>query len=217
MESIWTQTTHLPSFPALSSTQKAAICIIGGGMAGILTGHLLRQAGADVVILEANRIGSGQTGGTTAKLTAQHGLKYQQLLRDFGSETARQYARANLNAVEHLRRLIREQHIDCDFQNCSTFLYTTGDPSALHQEYDACRTLGMDVFLTACTELPFSAAALGLRNQARFHPLRLLASLAEDLPIFENTRVLRVEDHTVTTDQGCVTADKIIFTCHYPF
>jgi len=217
MESIWTKTTTLPSFPSLEGHHKAEICIIGGGMAGILTASLLRDADADVLLLEANRIGSGQTSGTTAKLTAQHGLKYGQIIRDFGRETARQYADANLAAVEHLRQLVQERHIDCDFRNCTSFLYSTRSPDALQAEYDACRTLGMDVFLTACTELPFSAAALGLKQQACFHPLRLLAALAQELPVFEHTRVLRAEDHTLITDRGSVTADKIIFTCHYPF
>ena len=217
MDSIWTKTVRLPSFPTLEGQQQADICIIGGGMAGILTGYLLRQAGADVLLLESNRIGSGQTAGTTAKLTAQHGLKYQQLLHDLEEKTARQYARANLDAVAQLRQLVQEAHIDCDFEDCTTFLYSTGPSAALQKEYEACRSLGMDVFLTATTELPFSAAALGLRNQARLHPLKLLAALAEGLPIREQSRVLRAEGHTVTTDRGSVTAKTIIFTCHYPF
>lgn len=217
MDSIWTQTTRLPSFPTLEGDRQTDICIIGGGMAGILTGFLLQQSGADILILEADRIGSGQTAGTTAKLTAQHGLKYYQLIHDFDRETAAQYARANLTAVERLRSLVGERHIDCDFQDCSTFLYAAGTPEALRPEYEACRSLGMEVFLTACTELPFSATALGLKNQARFHPLKLLGALAKDLPVFEHSRVLKVDGHTLRTDRGSVRAEKIIFTCHYPF
>jgi nitrite reductase/ring-hydroxylating ferredoxin subunit len=75
----------------------------------------------------------------------------------------------------------------------------------------------MDVFLTSDTELPFSAQALGLRHQAQFHPLKLLAALASDLTIFERSRVLDVHGHTLRTAHGVVTARKIIFTCHYPF
>lgn len=217
MESIWTKNTKLPSFPSLEENRKADICIVGGGMAGILTASLLRDSDADVLLLEANRIGSGQTSGTTAKLTAQHGLKYGPIIRNFDRDTAQRYADANLAAVEQLRQLVQERHIDCDFRNCSTFLYTTHSPDILQEEYNACRALGMEVFLTACTELPFSAAALGLKHQACFHPLRLLAALAQELSIFEHTRVLRIEDHTIITDRGSVTADKIIFTCHYPF
>lgn len=217
MESIWTQTAILPSFPALEGHCETEIAVIGGGLAGILTADALRQAGADVVVLEADRIGSGQTAGTTAKLTAQHGLKYQQLLQTLDADIARQYASAHLTAVEHLRRLVQQRNIPCEFQDCTSFLYAMEAPGPLQAEYDVCRKLGMDVFLASDTELPFSAQALGLRHQAQFHPLKLLAALASDLTVFEHSRVLQVEGHTLRTAHGAVTAKKIIFTCHYPF
>ena len=217
MRSIWNQSALLPRFPALESHLQADTVIIGSGMAGILTAHLLQQEGQNVVVVEANRIAGGQTSGTTAKLTAQHGLKYSQLLREFGAETAGQYARMNLAAVEQLRQLVSEQHIDCDFEDCTTYLYSTSGAAALQEEYDACRTLGMEVCLTEDTELPVPAQALGLRHQARFHPLKLLAALAEPLTIFEHSRVLEVEEQLVRTQQGSITANTIIFACHYPF
>lgn len=217
MESIWTKTASLPDFPALEGDLKAEAAVIGGGLAGMLTADFLRREGADVVVLEAGRIGSGQTGGTTAKLTAQHGLKYSQLIKDFGTEAARQYAQANLGAVERLRQYVREWNIDCDLTDCAAFLYTAGAPGILQEEYDACKALGMDVFFTQDTELPFPAAALGLRDQARFHPLKLLAALADGLTIYEHSRVLEVDGDQVRTDRGSVTAEKIIFTCHFPF
>ena len=217
MDSIWTKTAALPEFPMLDGDYEADVAVIGGGLAGLLTASFLRRAGAEVSVIEADRVGGGQTAGTTAKLTAQHGLKYQQLTEDFGPEAAGQYARANLAAVERLRRLVREWDIDCDFEDCDSFLYTAGAPGPLEQEYDVCRALGMDVYLTHDTELPFSALALGLRDQARFHPLKLLAALADGLTIYEHSRVMDVEEGRVMVDGGSITAETVIFTCHYPF
>lgn len=217
MESIWTKTAILPAFPSLCGDMNADVAVIGGGLAGILTASRLRRAGAEVVVLEADRVGMGQTAGTTAKLTAQHGPCYHKLVGDFGREAAEQYQRANQAAVEHLRRWIVDRGIDCDFQDCTAYLYATGAPGQLRREYDACRSLGMEVFLTQNTELPFPAEALGLRRQARFHPLKLLTALADGLTIYEHTRVLEVEGHQVRTGQGIVTADAVIFTCHFPF
>lgn len=217
MESIWTKTVSLPSFPALEGDVSADIAIVGGGLAGILTADFLRREGASVVVIEADRVGGGQTAGTTAKLTAQHGLKYSQLTKTMGLEAAGQYARANLGAVARLRQLVRERGIDCGFTDCTAFLYTVGAPGLLQAEYDACQAIGMDVFLTQDTELPFAAAALGLRQQARFHPLKLLAALAEGLTIYEHSRVLRAEGHHLQTEGGTVAAEKIIFACHFPF
>lgn len=217
MESIWTKTVSLPAFPPLEGDHHADVAVIGGGLAGMLTAAALAREGAEVIVLEANRLGTGQTAGTTAKLTAQHGLKYRALTKSLGPETAGQYARCHLAGVEHLRRLVKEWSIDCDFRDCTAFLYAVGVPGPLEEEYEACRALGMDVFLTRDTELPFSAMALGLRNQARFHPLKLLSALAEGVTVYEHSRVLSVEDRTVRTQQGSVTAGTVIFTCHYPF
>lgn len=217
IHSIWTSTASLPTFPALSGEETADAAIIGGGLAGILTAHLLRQAGQRVLVLEAGRIGSGQTAGTTAKLTAQHGLRYHRLIETLGQEAAGQYAHANLAAVARLRQLVQACAIDCDLTACTTYLYAVNAAGLLLEEYNACRELGLDVFLTDKTELPFSAAALGLRDQAQFHPLKLLAALANGLPIREHSRVRSVEGGRLVTEQGAVTAEKIIFACHFPF
>lgn len=217
MESLWTQTIQLPRFPTLTSHVHAEIAVIGAGLTGILTADALYQTGADVILLESNRIGMGQTAGTTAKLTAQHGLKYRSLIQSLGIETAAQYASANLKAIAHLKKLVQNRNIDCDFRDCSAFLFAAEAPGALQNEYDACRHLNMDVFLTTDTELPFSVQALGLRHQAMFHPLKLLAALAQNLTIYENSRVLAVNGHMIHTPHGTVTAQKIIFCCHFPF
>ena len=58
-------------------------------LAGILTAHYLSEAGLHTVVLERDRIGSGQTGGTTAKITSQHGLIYRRIKERLRVETAR--------------------------------------------------------------------------------------------------------------------------------
>ena len=71
MQSIWTRTT-LPVHPPLEGRHRCDAVVLGAGMAGILTAWFLRQHGLSVIVLEANRVGSGQTQNTTAKITAQH-------------------------------------------------------------------------------------------------------------------------------------------------
>lgn len=70
-KSIWEKNTAIPERNRLEKDIKADICIIGAGMAGILAGYMLQKRGFDVVILEAEHIGSGQTRGTTAKITSR--------------------------------------------------------------------------------------------------------------------------------------------------
>lgn len=93
MNSLWKQTSDLPGFPQLDRDIKSDVLIIGGGMAGVLCAYLLHQAGVPYVLAEASTLCSGISGNTTAKITSQHGLIYDKLIRTFGLDRARQYLR----------------------------------------------------------------------------------------------------------------------------
>lgn len=101
MKSLWTENVELPSFESLKEDIKTDVLIIGGGMAGVLCAHMLAQAGVDYALVEAETICGGITANTTAKLTAQHGLIYGDLLRKFGTEQAQAYLGANQAALDN--------------------------------------------------------------------------------------------------------------------
>ena len=73
MHSLWWETCKIQERQTLEKDLETQVLVIGGGMAGILTAYQLQKSGKKVLVLEANRIGSGQTGNTTAKITSQHG------------------------------------------------------------------------------------------------------------------------------------------------
>ena len=114
MDSVWTQTAQMPKFEPLKGDLKTDILIIGGGIAGILCAHRLKNAGVDYALVEANELCSGITKNTTAKITSQHGLVYDKLSRKYGAEKALLYLNANQRAVEQYREMCRE--IECDLQ-----------------------------------------------------------------------------------------------------
>ena len=95
MNSIWSETCQIPRRDSLPGDLVCDAAVIGAGMAGILIAAALQQAGCRTVVLEADRIGGGQTRNTTAKITSQHGLIYQNLISTFGRERAGHYAQAN--------------------------------------------------------------------------------------------------------------------------
>ena len=109
MSSIWHQSAKRSPRPALAGGLETEAAVIGGGLAGILTAALLEEAGVRTIVLEADQVGSGQTGNTTAKVTAQHGTLLHQLEASLGPDAARQYAGANLEAVEIGRASCRER------------------------------------------------------------------------------------------------------------
>lgn len=215
MDAIWEKDVQMPRFSQLEGDLNTDVLVIGGGMAGLLCAKELTRAGAECVLIEENRIMSGVSGRTTAKLTAQHGLIYGKLLGKFGPEMARQYYLANREGVEALGNLARR--VDCDYEKQSSFLYATGSTKELEGEMAAYRKLGIPGTWEKELALPFPVTgALKFSDQAQFHPLKLAAALAKDLCIFENTKALEFLGNRVRTAKGTVTARKIIVATHFP-
>ncbi|MFB0919356.1 MAG: FAD-dependent oxidoreductase [Oscillospiraceae bacterium] len=218
MESIWSASTDIKERATLKGDISADAAVIGGGLAGVLTAYYLTNRGIETVLLEANRLGSGQTKNTTAKITAQHELIYDRLIGDFGVQKARQYADANTQAINEYRRLIMDKNIDCDFADCSAYLYTKEDTTPLERELDAALKLGFDAEITTQTELPFPVkGALRYGGQAQFNPMKFLGEVSRELTVYEHTKVKKVEENLITTDEGSVKAKYIIFAAHFPF
>ena len=217
MESIWSESCRFKEREPLRGDIQAEIAVIGAGIAGLLTASALQKAGRQVVVLEADRIASGQTRNTTAKITSQHGMIYRRLIDILGRDKAKQYAMANEAAIEAYRRLIASEHIDCAFEERNAYVYGS-DSEQLQAEAEAAASLGLPASFVRETALPFSTAgAVCFSRQAQFHPLRFLEHMAEPLTVYENTPVLRVEDDRIETEKGQVRAKHIVFACHYPF
>ena len=218
MNAIWQYNRKRFSRPPLNKNIKADVAVIGGGLTGILTADALIAEGKRVVVLDTSVIGSGQTGKTTAKVTSQHGDIYHKLEHSFGSSAAAQYAQANQRALSAYRQLIRMRHIRCDWEDTDACLYSTESSEPLTEEARAQQRAGLDAKYCAKHDLPFSVkGVVRLSGQGQFHPLKFLYALAEDLRIYENTQIRAVESDRIETDSGSVTAEQIIFTCHFPF
>lgn len=217
-ESIWMSETKTGHRETLPGDMETTVAVIGAGLAGILTAYYLQQAGLKVIVLEADRIGSGQTGNTTAKITSQHSLVYDSLIRAFGRQMAEHYAHANESAIREYEKLIRTKGIDCNFVRCPAFLYSRTDKALLKREAKAAASLGISASFGTFCELPFPVAGVTkFENQAMFQPLKFLMKMAEEITVYEKTKVMKAEDRQLKTDRGCVTAEHIIFATHFPF
>ena len=215
LNSIWAGQVRLPEFAGLDRDLKTDVLIIGGGLAGLLCAHRLHRDGVAYVLIEADRIMGGISRNTTAKLTCQHGLIYDKLLRRFGPEHARVYLEANQAALEQYRQL--SQNIDCDFETKDNYIYSTDSASRLEAELAALQRLGFGADFVEQPDLPFdTAGAVRFRDQAQFHPLKFAAGLCEGLNIFEHTPARSFHGNTVYTGRGRITAEKIIVATHFP-
>ena len=215
-QSVWSKDVILPEFEPLCGDKKTDVLIIGGGLCGLLCAYFLKKAGIDYLLVEGDRIASGITKNTTAKITSLHGLIYDKLIRTFGKEKAQMYLTANQNALEMYEKLCRK--IDCDFEKKSAYTYSVRDREKVEKEVAAVHSLGFPAEFTETTELPFQIkGAICFREQAQFHPLKFIAEIAKDLNIFEKTFIRDITPTTAVSDNGKITAKKIIIATHFPF
>ncbi len=215
MNPLWTQTAHIPGFDPLQSDLKTDVLIVGGGLAGLLCAYLLSQEGVDYALIEADRLCGGITKNTTAKITAQHGLIYDRLIRRFGIEKSRLYLQANQTALERYRALCRT--MDCDFEEKDAFVYSADGRKEIDKELAALDRLGFAADFAAEIPLPFPVAgAVRFKRQAQFHPLKFSAALAPGLRIFEHTKMLELAPGRAVTTGGSITAKKMIIATHFP-
>lgn len=216
MESIWMNTASMPAFPTLQGGHTTDVLIIGGGMAGLLCAYQLQKAGVSCLVAEADTVGGGVTKNTTAKITAQHGLIYSKLLKTLGAERARQYYEANHRALEEFARLSKT--IPCEFSRRDNFIFSREDLDILGDELIAMAALHIPGSFSHTPELPFpTAGSVTLADQAQFHPLKFLSSIAKDLTIFEHTRVQELKNGVAVTPQGTIKADTMVVATHFPF
>lgn len=90
---------------------------------------------------------NGVTGHTTAKITAQHNLLYDDLIQTFGEESARLYYEANRDGSELIQALVQELNIDCGLKKRDAVVFTTSDKytQKIEAEARAYETLGIKV------------------------------------------------------------------------
>lgn len=215
MDSVWIGSADRPHFPQLKENVKTDVLIIGGGIAGILCAYMLKNEGVDCILTEATQICGGVTEYTTAKITLQHGLIYDKLIKKFGRDKAQLYLKAQMTACIEYDRLCRQ--IDCDYEKKDSYVYSLDDRAKIEKEVEAINDLGLQADFCESIDLPFKVSgAVRVRDQAQFNPLKFIFELVKDLPIYENTKVLELMPNRAKAEQGTVDCRKIIVATHFP-
>src|SRR5664279_2339058 len=182
--SVWMATATRPAFPSLSQDERADVCIVGAGMAGLTTAYLLTKAGKSVIVLDDGPIVSGETERTTAHLATVLDDRFFELERLHGADGAKLAAESQAAAIDTIERIVHEERIDCDFERVDGYLFTAPDqpPDLLERELAAARHAGLmnTELVDRVPAVPFDTGpALRFRRQAQFHPLKYLAALAQ--------------------------------------
>lgn len=227
-ESYWLASSAIPAFGKLNHDLKINIAIVGAGITGITTAYLLAKEGKEVALFDSGKILNGTTGYTTAKITAQHDLIYDELIEKFGEEDARLYYNANHDGLEFIRKMILLNEIPCGYSEEDAYLYTDDEVhiDLIYNEHEAYEKLGIPGTYLDRIPLPVSSkAAVVMYNQAQFHPVPYLVFLVNEFlrmggQIFENTSAETIEEgipNFITTNEGYRIECLDIVSCsHFP-
>lgn len=228
-DSCWNTASRPAPFAPLDRDLAVDVCIVGGGIAGITAAVLLRRLGRSVAVLEARQVGAQVTGRSNAKITALHGLIYDEMIRTYGRADAQVYANAQKAAIARIGAFVQEREIACAFEETSAVTLTR-DPAQvprLKAEAEAARSLGLPAgFADELDDLPYEVAgAVRFRHQAQFNPVAYLRALAAEAGsagghVHQDTRVVAIEDGTpctVRTAAGhVVRAEEVIIATNLP-
>jgi len=212
--SYWTETTRMPRYRTPPKDVVVDVVVVGGGITGITTAYLLKQAGATVALLERERFSGVDTSRTTAHLTSVTDLRLHELQKRFGGGAARAVWDAGGAAIDQIAKLVDREEIACDFKWLPGYLHapvgdrTVGTRRDLGKETAAAAALGIraDYF----EQVPlFNTPGIRFPHQAVFHPLHYLAALLRKIPgkgsfVFESSPVEEILERPLAVKAGGV-------------
>ncbi len=222
--------TKLAAEPLIGNEQ-CEVAIIGGGYTGLSAAyHLCRDHQIDARVLEAGHIGwgaSGRNGGFCS--IGGSSLDIDNMIRSYGVDETRKYYQSQVDAVELVRQIIREENIDSPMQgNAELEVACTRKAFKEITDYaeNRIRLLGLtttvlkrEQFRERYFDFPKLHGACTLQPTFGLHPLRYLrglAAAAEKQGAFLHPRSEVIEwgndgaSHVLTTRYGSLRARYVV-------
>jgi glycine/D-amino acid oxidase-like deaminating enzyme len=171
-----------PANPLVEADRTADVVVVGAGITGLITAVLLARAGKNVLVLEAQFVGAGATGNTTAKISLLQGTKLSKILAKHGETTARHYLDGNREGQDWLVRHCEAHGLSVQREDAFTYAQSDSGLSSAREEFEACQTVGLGAEWVDDADVPFPFhGGVRLADQAQFDPMPLLDSLIVEL------------------------------------
>ncbi|MEH6829528.1 MAG: FAD-binding oxidoreductase [Sulfitobacter sp.] len=223
--------TKMAPFAPLKGAQKADVCVIGAGYTGLSAALHLAQAGRDVVLLDAQRVGFGASGRNGGQLGSGQRMEQDDLEALLGEPEAAKLWALGEDAKGLVKSLISDHNIDCHLKPGVAWtgstdsevkhLHAYADLLASKYNYDQIETLDHAGLQSVCPSPDYRGGVLDM-GAAHLHPLNYALGLARaaaaaGVRIHERSAVHHIDEGTpatVRTDAGHVVADHVIFACN---
>ena len=219
------------SFAPLTGRREVAVCVVGGGFAGLNTALGLAERGqADVALLDADTIGHGASGRNGGFVFGGFSRGEDALLAELGPARARALYQGTQDAVELIRGRIARHGIDCQATDAGVLWanwFRDPEPLRARQRLLA-EHFGVHWDWVPAAELAQQVRTrrycdgLFERNALHFNPLdyaRGLATLAagHGVAVHEHSPAISLERDgagwRVRTPEGEVAARQVVLAC----
>jgi gamma-glutamylputrescine oxidase len=198
---------RLAACAPLEGAVEADVVVVGGGFAGLSAALGLRQKGLSVVLLEADRIGSGASGRNGGQAIVGYASGQGPFEAQLGAADAQRAWDLSVEAVELIEQRIAAHGIDCDWRRGYTYVADSPKKArALHEEFEdhsrrgvACDWAeGADV--ARFIRSPRYVAAFRENTSGHLHPLKYALGLAQAA----RAAGVRIHEHSPVTglDRG---------------
>lgn len=101
----------------LAGTERADVCVVGGGIAGCATALALAERGYRVTLLEAERLGWGASGRNGGQVIPGIAAEQAELTALAGEEAALHIWRLSLQAIALVKHRLARHAIACEWQD----------------------------------------------------------------------------------------------------
>ena len=110
-----------PERPALQGDVHADVCVIGAGYTGLSTALFLAEAGVQVVVLEAVRVGFGASGRNGGQLVNSYSRDIDAVAQQVDAKAAKLIGDMAFEGNRIIRERIARYNIPCDLKNGGVF------------------------------------------------------------------------------------------------
>ena len=221
----------LPRFPTLKGAHKADVCVVGGGYTGLSAALHLAEAGREVVLIDAQRVGFGASGRNGGQLGSGQREDQDDLEKLVGLDHAKQLWYLAEEAKSLVKSLIQKHKIDCHLKpgvahtvsNTSDLAHAFAYAEHLqkHYGYDQLELLDHSALQSVCPSPDYVGGVLDM-GAAHLHPLNYALGLARaaekaGVRIFETSPAHNIEERDrplVQTDSGQIEADHVVLACN---
>jgi glycine/D-amino acid oxidase-like deaminating enzyme/nitrite reductase/ring-hydroxylating ferredoxin subunit len=209
------QARHEP----LSADLETGVAIVGGGLMGLTAAAELARTGVPVALLERSTIGAGETGHTTAHVTARPDVEMHALVDNLGADGASAYWAAMSSALRHIAANAERGGVP--FQTVDAWLFGRD----LERELEALLTVGASAAIDAPPTMFSFKRGLRVRDQARFDIAQYLrhlerVALEAGVRIFEGSAVVGHKGDALEVESALgtfsVRSDRVILATHVP-